>query len=71
MDADKNVKVIAKSETQTCVLNLNLKSIQNVKDIVDKASLKDKSFKVDSVSGLQLQLDQYFGGANLEYKLPE
>lgn len=65
VDADKNVKVTAKSETQTCMLNLNLKSIQNAKDIVDKVSLKDKSFKVDSVSGLQLQLDQYFGGANL------
>lgn len=63
--------VTAKSETQTCILNLNLKAIPNANDIVDKISLKDKSFKVDSVSGLNLQLDQYFGGANLEYKLPE
>ena len=70
MNTDKKVKVIAKSETVTCVLDLNIKYIKSGDYILNKIQLEGKSFKVDPLSGLSLQLDNYFGGANLEYNIP-
>ena len=52
------------------MLQLNLKYVKNGDDIINKMPLEGKTFKVDSVSGLSLQLDNYFGGANLEYNIP-
>jgi hypothetical protein len=71
VDADKTVKITAKSETETCTLQLNLKSVANSDNIIDKIPLADKTFKVDSVRGLELRLDNYFGGSDLKYNLPK
>ena len=53
-----------------CMLDLNLKYVESGDDILNKIQLEGKCFKVDPLSGLSLQLDNYFGGVNLEYNIP-
>lgn len=69
--ADKVVQVTAKSTSQVCSLTLNLKSIPNNDDIVNKKPLDGQNFKIDQITGLEIQLDDYFGGSNLEYSIPQ
>lgn len=52
LNADKIVKVSAKSTNQICELTLNLKSIVNNDDIVNKMPLDGQSFKIDQITGL-------------------
>lgn len=70
MKADQSIKVTAKSKTQQCSLQLNLKLAADVNNIAKKIPLEGKSFKVDPVKGLQIPLDTYFGGSDLDYKIP-
>lgn len=52
-------------------MQLNLKLSADINNIAKKILLEGKSFKVDTVKGLQIPLDSYFGGSDLNYKIPE
>lgn len=52
-------------------MQLNLKLSADINNIAKKIPLEGKSFKVDPVKGLQIPLDSYFGGSDLDYKIPE
>lgn len=71
LKGDQSIKITAKSTTQECSLQLSLKLSADSNNIVKKIPLEGKSFKVDPVKGLQIPLDSYFGGSDLDYKIPE
>lgn len=52
-------------------MQLNLKLSADSNNIANKIPLEGKSFKVDPIKGLQIPLDSYFGGSDLDYKIPE
>lgn len=45
--------------------------MEDSSNIVNKMPFEKQVFKVDPVAGLKIKLDDYFGGADLEYTLPE
>jgi hypothetical protein len=42
--------------------------VEDSADIVNKKTIEDDSFIVDPTDGLELNLKDYYGGANLKYK---
>lgn len=65
-----SLDVVAESQEVSCMVKVKLVLLQDVEVIVHKQNLAAKSFKVDPQRGLTLNLDDYFGGANLRYSIP-
>lgn len=62
------LKITATSQTKSCEINFDLNFIDDSNDIVNKKKIEDESFIVDPTEGLDLNLKDYYGGANLKYK---
>ena len=72
-DLSKNITLdlVAQSQEVQCFVNVKLILTEDIDVIVHKQEIARKSFKVDPQKGLTLKLDNYFGGANLRYSIPD
>lgn len=68
---DQIINVVATSTSQTCKVSLDVRFVNSTTAIVNKQSIEDSSYKVDPTTGLNLNLKEYYGGANLKYNISQ
>ena len=69
--ANNGFNITATSQAETCQVKVEVQFVKDSSVIIDKKHLEDSSYSVDPTSGLTLNLKNYYGGSNLQYKLED
>lgn len=69
INESKKLNISGKSTSINCMVEVEVNLLKTLDNITQKDSFTDRSFSVDPQSGLSINLDHYYGGANLKFAL--